>query len=52
MEVFGVGLAGAVGAEERSVVAVGVEAEEVFGEVVGFAGARGKLEVGDHVGVD
>jgi hypothetical protein len=28
-----------LGAEERSVVAVGMETDEVFREVVGFAGA-------------
>ena len=43
------GLAGALGAEERSVVAVGVQADEVFREVVGFASAWGQLEVGYHV---
>ncbi len=52
MEMFVVGLAGAVGAEERSVVAVGVETEELFGKVMGFAGTRGDLEVGDHAGVN
>ncbi len=44
------GLAGALGAEERSVVAVGVQADEVLWEVVGFAAAGRQLEVGDHVG--
>jgi hypothetical protein len=45
-----VGLAGALGAEQRSVVAVRVQADEVLWKVVRFARAGRQLEVCDHVG--